>query len=153
MAQLEFAQSLSDVQLAKMLQVATLMLIPVGLVVLLLLYKIIVLLQHGLDFINIARFDLVPLLQDARHITHHVSSLTQKVDSGVSNVQNVMSKASPLLSKTKTGAKAVGYTIINSLFDKVDAMLANSKSKPPVTPLNESVVKASGRKHDIATKP
>lgn len=129
MAQLEFAQSLSDVQLAKMLQVATLMLIPVVLVLMLLLYKVIVLLQHALDFVNIARFDLIPLLQDARHITNHVSHLTQKVDTGVSNVQNVITKASPLLNKTKTGVKAVGYNMVNSLFDVVDDMLAKRKKQ------------------------
>jgi hypothetical protein len=151
MAPLEFAQSLSDVQLAKLLQVATLMLIPVGLVMLLLLYKVITLLQHGLDFVNIARFDLIPLLQDARHITSHVSSLTQKVDSGVTTVQNTISKASPLLNKTKTGAKAVGYNIISSLFDKVDAMLAEKSNTKATPSIKGSMVKDSGIKHNTAT--
>jgi len=97
-----FANSLADVQLAKMLELLTLLLIPVGVLMALLLYKSLFLLQHALDFVNIARFDLVPLIQDLRAITSHTARLVEQVDSGVELIQHSVGKGASALNQAKS---------------------------------------------------
>ncbi len=97
-----FAHSLADVQLAKMLEVGTLLLIPVGVLLTLLLYKSLFLLQHALDFVNIARFDLVPLIQDLRAITSHTARLVEQIDSGVDLIQRSVGKVPSVLNQAKS---------------------------------------------------
>jgi hypothetical protein len=123
MPPLEFAQSFSDVQLAKLLQVATFLLVPLALLFLVLIYKLVMLLQHAVDFVQVARFDVLPLLQDARHITHHVSHLTQQVNDGVASVQRTVDKAAPLMNKARQGTRKAGTGIMEGFFYVADAVM------------------------------
>ena len=101
-----FAHSLADVQLAKMLEVLTLLLIPVGVLFALLLYKSLFLLQHSLDFVNIASFDLVPLIQDLRAITSHTARLVEQVDSGVDLLQRSVGKVPSALKQAQSWGRS-----------------------------------------------
>ncbi|XVJ50842.1 MAG: hypothetical protein HEQ32_01630 [Vampirovibrio sp.] len=103
--------SLADIQLAKLLEVMTLLLIPVGVLLALLLYKLVFLLQNALDFVTIARFDLIPMIQDLRAITSHTAKLTEQVDSSMDFIQHSVGQVKPALSQLKswgsTGLHAV----------------------------------------------
>jgi hypothetical protein len=129
-----FAHSLADVQLAKMLEVGTLLLIPVGVLLALLLYKSLFLLQHALDFVNIARFDLVPLIQDLRAITSHTARLVEQVDSGVDLIQRSVGKGASALNQAKSwglsGLCGLKKWASNALNDWLDTPSAGEKVVP-----------------------
>ena len=134
-----FTQSLSDIQLAKMLQVATLLLVPVGVLLVLLLYKLLSLLQYALDFFNIARFDLIPIIQDVRAITAHAAKLSNQVDAGVKKVNKSVDKIKPALGNVsemgKTGIGKLKKVIIDGIGSllKTDAKPSSPPSAPAAT--------------------
>ncbi|MFN9691608.1 MAG: hypothetical protein ACK551_05870 [Vampirovibrionales bacterium] len=143
-----FANSLADVQLAKMIELLTLLLIPVGVLLALLLYKSLFLLQHALDFVNIARFDLVPLIQDLRAITSHTARLVEQVDSGVDLIQRSVGKVPSALNQAKSwglsGLCGLKRWASNALNDWLDAPSSSAKaSANKITPTEADVQPSS----------
>ena len=145
-----FANSLADVQLAKMIELLTLLLVPVGVLLALLLYKSLFLLQHALDFINIARFDLVPLIQDLRAITSHTARLVEQVDSGVDLIQRSVGKGASALNQAKSwglsglcGLKKWATTALDDWLDSPTpiAQASTEKASPAQSPIKTEASK------------
>jgi hypothetical protein len=88
-----------QVQLAQLVQVAWVLLIPLGVMGLFLLYKLGCLLQLVLELGTIARYELYPILQNAHRITDRVDVLSSKVTSGVEAVERTAAKAKPAWKK------------------------------------------------------
>lgn len=130
-----FAHSLADIQLAKLLQVLTLLLIPVGVLLALLLYKTVFLMQQVLDFVNIARFDVVPMIQDLRAITSHTAKLAEQVDSSVSLVQRSVGKVNPALKHATSWSleklSGLGAWLKSELSGFVQSKTTASQNKAP----------------------
>jgi hypothetical protein len=137
-----FADSLADVQLAKLLQVLTLLSIPVGVLLTLLLYKTLFLMQQMLDFVNIARFDVVPMIQDLRAITSHTAKLAEQVDSSVSLVQRSVGKVNPALKQVKSWGiekiSGLGAWIASELKGFVQSKTSTAKAKQASAPSTSS---------------
>jgi|GEM_PF-6204031 len=140
-----FTQSLSDMQLANMLQVATWLLVPVGILLVLLLYKLSSLLQYALEFFSIARFDIVPIIQDARIITAHAANLSKKVDSGAQTVQDTVDKVKPYITNAGSYGKLGIHKLKLMVVDGISSLLATDKFEDKVrkTTVNKSTVVTS----------
>lgn len=145
-----FAHSLADVQLAKMIEVLTVLLIPVGVLLALLLYKSLFLLQHALDFINIARFDLVPLIQDLRAITSHTARLVEQVDSGVDLIQRSLGNVPVVLNKAKSwglsGLCGLKQWASHTLDQWLEAPSSSTKTPQKQSPPTEADVLSGSQK-------
>ena len=145
-----FANSLADVQLAKMFELLTVLLIPVGVLLALLLYKSLFLLQHALDFINIARFDLVPLIQDLRAITSHTARLVEQVDSGVELIQRSLGNVPAVLNQAKSwglsGLCGLKQWASHALNQWLEAPSSSTKTPPKQAPPTETDVLSGSQK-------
>lgn len=145
-----FAHSLADVQLAKMIEVLTVLLIPVGVLLSLLLYKSLFLLQHALDFINIARFDVVPLIQDLRAITTHTARLVEQVDSGVELIQRSIGNVPVVFNKAKSwglsGLCGIKQWASQALNQWLDSPPSGTKTPAKQSPPTEADVLSANQK-------
>jgi hypothetical protein len=143
MASALFTQSISDIQLAKMLQVATLLLIPVGVLFVLLLYKLLSLMQYALDFFNIARFDLIPIIQDARAITAHAAKLSKQVDDSTEKIKSTVDKVKPYVTNAGSFGKIGVTKLKDMLIDGISALLKSDVSTRDSTERKTTVKSAT----------
>jgi hypothetical protein len=137
-----FIDSLSDEKLANFLQVATILLAPVGVLLALVLYKIISLLQHTLDFVNIAKFDVIPILQDVRLITAHTAKLSKQVDDGAQGIKSAVDKARPYVSNAGAYGKLGVHKLRTAFLDGASFLLKALSKEPslPRTTVNQSTI-------------
>ncbi|MDX2085631.1 MAG: hypothetical protein SFZ03_09615 [Candidatus Melainabacteria bacterium] len=106
-------------QMANLLAVCWILLIPIGVLLAIILYKIVFLLHTALEFFTLARFEAYPMLQDLRATAHHVEKLSGKVVAGVEAAEQAAQAAVPVV---KQGASSVGQQV-RGLVDGVGAML------------------------------
>lgn len=86
-----------ETQLANLITVSWILLIPAGLLVVLLLYKMVYLLHTVSEFVSISRFELYPLLQSLQRTADHVDKLTGKVVAGVEQIERGIENTKPMV--------------------------------------------------------
>ena len=114
----------ADAQLANLIQVAWIFLIPIGLLLALVLYKIVCLLQVVLEISTIARYEVYPTLKHVHRITERVDNLSTKVSESVDKMQQTVQKVKPAVEKGTQGfksgagkAKELSSTLVRGLWE------------------------------------
>lgn len=88
-----------NIQLATLAKVAWIILIPVGLLLTMVLFKLAFLLHTVSDFVGVARYELIPLLRELQQTSTHLETLSAKVVASVESVEKGVHAIKPTLSK------------------------------------------------------
>lgn len=86
-------------QLANLVQVSWIILIPVGVLLAMVLYKLAMLMHSVSEFLVLARHELSPTLQDVRKTAHHVELITSKAAVSVNTVEQGMLAVGPAMNR------------------------------------------------------
>lgn len=84
-------------ELAHLIRVSWIVLIPVGVLLSLVLYKLAMLLHALLEFLTIARYELAPAIKDLRLTAEHVELLSGRAASSVKSVEDGVAATGPAL--------------------------------------------------------
>lgn len=88
---------LTQEELAHLLRISWIVLIPVGVLLSMVLYQLVMLLHGLLDLLGLARYELMPALKDLRLTAEHVEALSRKAIEGVKTVEDSVSATGPAL--------------------------------------------------------
>jgi len=88
---------LTQQEMAHLLRVSWIVLIPAGVLLSLVLYKLMMLLHSLLEFLTLARYELTPALKDVRLTAEHVELLSSKAVEGVKTVQTGVAATGPAI--------------------------------------------------------
>ena len=95
------AGSLVDLQLAKLFSVIGILAVPLGVLALLVLYQLLLVTISSLECLNMAKYEVTPILQHFKHIAEQVDDISTRVNGGVKAVEGSMNRtvaaAQPLL--------------------------------------------------------
>jgi hypothetical protein len=100
-----------DVQLSMLILVAWILLIPVGVLLCILLFRLIALLDTVHTLVDAVRMDITPLLNSLRETASHVEALTQKAQNSLESVERGAKAVPPLLGK---GFQALGQRLLTT---------------------------------------
>lgn len=84
-------------EMAHLVRVGWIVLIPAGVLLSLVLYKLAMLLHGLLEFLTLARYEVAPALKDLRLTAEHVESLSAKAVAGVQSVEHGVAATGPAL--------------------------------------------------------
>ena len=103
--------AMTEQELAHLIRVAWILLIPAGVLLSMVLYKLFVLLQGVVEFLTLARHELTPAMRDVRLTAEHMETLSAKAVANVRSVESGLNLAVPILQsvkhKTLTGLSAL----------------------------------------------
>jgi len=88
---------LTQQEMANLIRVSWIVLIPAGVLLSLVLYKLVMLLHGLLEFITLARYELTPAMKDIRLTAEHVEVLSAKAVEGVKTVEHSVYATGPAL--------------------------------------------------------
>jgi hypothetical protein len=88
---------LTQQEMAHLIRVSWIVLIPAGVLLSLVLYKLMMLLHGLLDFLTLARYELTPALKDVRLTAEHVELLSAKAVEGVKTVESGVAATGPAI--------------------------------------------------------
>jgi hypothetical protein len=84
-------------EMSHLIRVAWILLIPAGLLLSMVLYKLFVLLQGLLEFLTLARHELTPALRDLRLTAEHVEALSARAVNNVRAVETTAQSVGPMV--------------------------------------------------------
>jgi len=84
-------------ELAHLIRISWIVLMPAGVLLCLVLYKLAMLLHGLLDVLTIARYELTPAMKDLRVTAENIEVLSTKAVSGVKSVEQGVSATGPAL--------------------------------------------------------
>lgn len=90
-------EAFSQQELAHLIRVSWIVLIPVGVLLSLVLYKLAMLLHAVLDLATLARYELTPAMRDLRLTAEHVELLSAKAVSGMQSVEEGVAATGPAI--------------------------------------------------------
>ncbi len=90
-------EQLSEQEMANLIRVAWIVLVPGGVLLCMVLYKLVMLLHGLVEFLTLARYELAPALKDIRITAENVEVLSTKAVQGVQNVQNGVNATVPAI--------------------------------------------------------
>lgn len=96
-----------NAEFQNLIRVSWIVLIPVGVLLSMVLYKVFTLLQGLVEFLSLARYELTPALRDVRLTAEHVEVLSAKAVSSVRSVEHGVSATGPAI-KSAGRSVAVG---------------------------------------------
>jgi hypothetical protein len=96
-----------DVQLGYLIQVSWVVLIPVGVMLAVVLYKAAFLLHNVTEFVSLARYDLHPAIREFRQVMSHIEILSGKAVQSIEAIE----KGAKALEK---GVQAISPSLKNS---------------------------------------
>jgi hypothetical protein len=98
-------------EMTHLIRVAWILLIPAGVLLSMVLYKLFVLLQGLLEFVTLARHELTPAMRDLRLTAEHVEVLSAKAVHNIKAVESSALSVGPLVravqNKTLSGLGAL----------------------------------------------
>lgn len=93
-------------EFAHLIRVGWIVLIPAGVLLSMVLYKVVMLLHNFLSFFTLAQYEMAPALKDLRRTAEHVEELTSKAVTGVRTVESgVGATGSAIRSASKSTAE------------------------------------------------
>ena len=111
--------AMAEQELAHLIRVAWILLIPAGVLLSMVLYKLFLLLQGVVEFLTLARHELTPAMRDLRLTAEQVETLSSKAVANVRTVESGFNMAVPILQsfkhKTLTGLSALWRGVEQSL--------------------------------------
>jgi hypothetical protein len=84
-------------EMAHLVRVSWIVLIPAGVLLSMVLYKLAMLLHGLLEFLTLARYELTPALKDLRLTAEHVEVLSAKAVAGVRTVEKGVHSTGPAI--------------------------------------------------------
>lgn len=84
-------------EMAHLIRVSWIVLIPAGVLLSLVLYKLGMLLHGLVEFLTLARYELSPAMKDLRLTAEHVEALSAKAVTGVKSVESGIAATGPVL--------------------------------------------------------
>ena len=90
-------ETFTEQELAQLIRISWIVLIPAGVLLSLVLYKLAMLLHGLVEFLTIARYELAPAIKDLRLTAENVERLSEKAVSGVQSVQDGVAATGPAL--------------------------------------------------------
>lgn len=84
-------------EMAHLVRVSWIVLIPAGVLLSMVLYKLAMLLHGLLDFLTLARYELTPALKDIRLTAEHVETLSSKAVASVKTVESGVASTGPAI--------------------------------------------------------
>jgi hypothetical protein len=91
-------------QLENLILVCWILLIPVGVLLAMVLYKVLFLLHSVSELATLARYEVYPMIQELRQTAANVEVLSSKIVAGVESaqkgVENSINAATPMVKKT-----------------------------------------------------
>lgn len=111
-----------NTQLSNLILVSWILLIPVGILLCVVLYKIYCLFHDASDFLVIAKHELGPTLQDVRKTASHVEGITAKAADSADAIQQGVQSIRPALDKTVTQGAEQLRNISGSIKDSLLAV-------------------------------
>lgn len=94
-------------EMVNLIRISWIVLIPVGVLLALVLYKLLMLLVGLVDLLTVARYELSPAMKDIRLLAEHAEFLSGKAAQSVKAVEKRMDATRPLVEKSLTGLQAV----------------------------------------------
>jgi len=88
---------LSEHEMANLIRVAWIVLVPGGVLLCLVLYKLTMLLHGLVEFLTLARYEMAPALKDLRLTAENVEILSSKAVSSVRTVEHRVSSTVPAI--------------------------------------------------------
>jgi hypothetical protein len=108
-----------QLELAHLIRISWIVLIPVGVLLAMVLYKLAMLLHGVLEFLNLARYELAPAMKDLRHAAEHVEFLSGKAADSVRSLEHGVEVTRPAIvsgiNRIRDGAAGI-KTRVGSLF-------------------------------------
>ncbi|MEB3286288.1 MAG: hypothetical protein VKJ04_02175 [Vampirovibrionales bacterium] len=111
----EYSDALQQ-QLANLVQVSWVVLIPLGVLLSLVIYKILMLLQSVYEFWTVARHELSPAMQDLRKTASHVEILTGKAVDSIESVERGVQSATPMFQDGLGRIQQAGASLRSGVF-------------------------------------
>jgi hypothetical protein len=112
----------TQLELTQLIRISWIVLIPVGVLLALVLYKLAMLLHSVLDFLTVARYELAPTLKDLRTTMEHVEEISARAASGAKTVERGVSEAGPALGRGVERVKDVTATVAKGLVTGVESL-------------------------------
>lgn len=108
---LEVTPNPLEAELANLVHVGWVVLIPLGVLLSLVVYKILVLLQSVYEFWTVARHELSPAMADLRRTASHVEILTGKAVEGIETVERGVNATTPIINNGVSKLQQAALTI------------------------------------------
>lgn len=102
--------------IGNLVQINLLILVPVGVLLVMLLYKLVMLLHSLSEFLSIARYELSPAIKDLRLTASHVETLSAKAVASVESVERGVEATRPVIGKGVENVRQVSEDIRSGLF-------------------------------------
>jgi hypothetical protein len=121
-------------QLSNLILVGWILLIPVGVLLAIVLYKLAFLLHMVSEFAGMARYEVFPILKELRDTSANIEVLTKKALTTVETVESGVSAIRPALhsgsNNVKFAAKSVVKSAENGFFGLLSGVKRALKSDP-----------------------
>ena len=108
---LEIEPSRLESELANLVNVSWVVLIPLGVLLSLVIYKLLVILQSVYEFWMVARHELSPAMADLRKTASHVEVLTGKAVEGIETVERGVHATTPIINNGVSRLQQAALTI------------------------------------------
>ncbi len=95
-------------ELQHLLRASWIVLIPAGVLLSMVLYKLAMLLHGVVEFLTLARYELAPALKDVRLTAEHVEALSARAVAGVKSVESGVAATGPVL---RTVGREITYGV------------------------------------------
>jgi len=100
--------SSAQTEMEHLLRVSWIVLIPAGVLLSMVLYKLAMLLHGLVEFLTLARYELAPALKDVRLTAEHVEALSARAVASVKTVENSVAATGPAL---RTAGREIRYSV------------------------------------------
>ncbi len=98
-------------ELTNLIRVSWILLIPVGVLLVMVLYKLVMLLHSVSEFLTLAQYELSPAIKDLRLTAAHVETISAKAASSVEAVERGIQSTKPAIDKGVHSVRAFPHAL------------------------------------------
>jgi hypothetical protein len=99
----------------QLVRVAWIILIPTGVLLAMVLYKLAMLIHGLMELVSLARYEMTPAMQDLRMTAEHVEALSRKAVSGVESLEEGIAATGPAIHSLKQRLSIGARSLVGSL--------------------------------------
>jgi len=99
----------------QLVRVAWIILIPTGVLLAMVLYKLAMLIHGLMELVSLARYEMTPAMQDLRMTAEHVEALSRKAVSGVESLEEGIAATGPAIRSLKQRLSIGARSLVGSL--------------------------------------
>jgi hypothetical protein len=105
----------NSVEWDQLIRVTWIILIPTGVLLAMVLYKLAMLLHGLMELVSLARYEMTPAMQDLRMTAEHVEALSRKAVSGVESLEEGLAATGPAIQSFKQRLTIGARSLVGSL--------------------------------------